>query len=212
MNDLLRTNYLRGLQAALAKGGERDVQRFLNVTYRPLYLCFANGWNSVAVVSQFPFGREFRSDFLVLSAMSGLITAALVELESPKARLFLKDGTPSQTLRTAQRQVSDWADWIARRPEQFRREITAVLDGLVDAPDDAPFPGYRARLFRQHIAEELVPVRPKFYIVIGRRTDLSDDDQRRRSRRDGASVEIATYDRLLDSARDDAARHKRGPI
>lgn len=106
-----------------------------------------------------------------LEHVSGLVD--LVEIEPSNFRLYTTSGNPRAELVHAEQQVLDWIEWIERHGEYARSGLPGIL-------------------------------RPRAYVVIGRRTSLSSDDRRRLARRNatwGDSLQILTFDDLLDEAR-----------
>lgn len=104
-------------------------------------------------------------------------TWTLIELESPRTRLFTKAGVYSKQLNTAIRQVRDWTIWL--------RDF-----GELDGEEISPLHGQDVRAV----------------IVIGRRKSLSRADRRRlidiNRTGPGDLLTIVTYDVLLDFARE----------
>ena len=129
--------------------------------------------------------------------MSGWWFVTLVELKSPKDRLYLKDGTESKGLRKARSQLADWLIWRKRHPTAFRSELAKLVTKL-NSPQSCS--GYSDAA--SEVLDPRMEVSVDEQIFIGRRGALSFEDQARRvasypSRPDT----IATYDRILDCAR-----------
>ncbi len=182
---------------------ERDAMEFFKRHAFLVLRAFEWGHNFECCVPEFRLGDQYRVDFLTLSADSGSWHVTMIELESPKSRLYLKDGTPSKSLRFAQRQVSDWKNWSHANLTYIRQRFAAVLrkakaPAMCSCADmhqcgDTEIIDYRTYLnFHYHI-------------VIGRRASLSPDEQERRAKSalDWGAPEICTYDRLVDFARRD---------
>jgi hypothetical protein len=182
---------------ALRSGGEGELQRFLELCPRPLHVVFNEGWNDYFALPQFQFGPDYRADFVILSLHSGAWNACFIELKSPSARLYLRDGTESRALRTALRQVKDWSRWIERDQsriiEALRRGVRLAREKGESIPENPPGPGLGGLLDLGTV------IHTEYAIVIGRRTKLNDSDNERRVNelRWGRGVEIVTYDRLL---------------
>jgi hypothetical protein len=192
--------YRSELLRAVKQRGERAVHTFLKRQPRPLCVAFARGWNRILPLSEFCFGRDFRADFLIISAHSGAWHACFVELESPVARLYLRDGSESKVLKVALRQVKDWDIWLRQNGPQFRRELRDNLERAaeVDPKIDANPTNFSA----DRLLDPRTVIFNHFAVVIGRRDTLRAEDQVRRAH-EGAA-EIVTYDRLLDIAARDA--------
>lgn len=192
----LKKKLLRVLDEAK---NEREVMPFIKQNSILIRNVFAKAWNFVHCVSEFKFGNNYISDFLILCADSGSWYAAFIEIESPRARIYLKDGTPSKTLRIAQRQISDWQNWI-RKNEHYLRQSFSKLLREIDAPAFC-----KPSMHKYGSAEILDPnivIQFYYHIVIGRRHLLSMEEQERRmaSNYSRFDAPIATFDRLLDMA------------
>jgi len=192
--------YRSELLRAVKQGSERAVHAFLKRQPRPLCVAFAHGWNKIVPLSEFCFGRDFRADFLIISADSGAWHACFVELEPPAARLYLRDGSESKAMKVALRQVKDWDIWLQQNGFQFRRELRDNLERAAEAdPSVALNP---TNLAGDRLLDTRTRICNYFAVVIGRRDTLRPEDQVRRAH-EGAA-EIVTYDRLLDIATRDA--------
>jgi hypothetical protein len=103
----------------------------------------------------------------------------VVEIESPKAKMFTKAGDPSATLNHAIRQVQDWRVWLKRNQDYASRPQLQNGLGLTD-----------------------IDLNAKALILIGRRieTDASTHERRRQMCSD-LSAEIHSYDWLASNAR-----------
>ena len=81
------------LLAALAKPGERAAMAFLAAHPEIVYWGFARtDGHASYVLKEFPFGSNYRSDFVVLHAYSGAWEVHFVELEPPKDKIITKKG------------------------------------------------------------------------------------------------------------------------
>ena len=127
------------------------------------------------VVPQKRLGSEYVTDFIVGDLSSYGFKWVAVELESPTAPLFSKNGDPSAKLSHAIRQIQDWRSWLADNRSYAQRKTSRGGLGLF---------GIRSRL-------------PGF-IFIGRRNCLADKDKNLRAQMsEDLNIEICTYDRLL---------------
>jgi hypothetical protein len=178
---------------------EREVQTFLKV--HPFIVrnaLNAHAWNSVHLKAEFPLGGKYFADFLILSADSGAWHAILIELESPVARPFNQNGTPSQALNKGLAQLDEWKIWIEKNDASFRE----TLSSLVKA-ESVP-----SRCSRDHqyadaeIRDPHTVIHTSYVVVVGRRRSYSDSNaQARRGEYWDRGHEIASYDRLLDTAK-----------
>ncbi len=175
--------------------GERAISMYLKKNTNILIKAFCTSWNYKICISDFSFGNEFSCDFLILCANSGFWTAIFIELEAPKATLYLKNGTPSKSLRIAQRQISDWKNWVRINEPYLRQSFVKYLKkNNVSAQC--------SRVDKHNLAEtEIIDshtvIRYCYKIIIGRRNLISSLEQERRA---NETDEIITFDRLIEVA------------
>lgn len=202
----LERKILKVLDAA---SGERQVHTFLKKHDYLVGMAFHSNTHPCGVVSEFKLGAELRCDFLVLSCCSAWWTADFVELKSPNARLYLKDGTPSKALRIVNKQIRDRKLWTRENEPYLRSRLSDLFEriglhasGATRIPDAAT-----------EIRDPRCLLACDFHIVIGRREHLSPSDQRARVQESrDTRISIATYDRLVETARryDDANKFDKG--
>lgn len=104
---------------------ERAVQRFLEE--RPHLLASYRQSPLTAVVKQFPLGMDYRADFAFVHANSGGTSLHLVEIESPRARIFNKDDSFSQHFNGAYQQLRDWMGWCHDNALYLRETVLPIL-------------------------------------------------------------------------------------
>ncbi len=123
------------------------------------------------VWSKVPFGGS-TSDFVFQEAAGHYL---LVEIESPRRRLFVKSGDTSKDLNHAQNQVMDWKRYIADNPNTVQAEL-----GLIG-----------------------ISPNPRSLIVIGRSANISSDGRRKLATMgsDSPGQKIMTYDDVLENAK-----------
>lgn len=206
MSAITSLRYYPGLLRAVEAGGEQAVLDYLKRFQRPLWVAFAKGRNAIALIPEFRCGNQYRSDFLLVNAMSGAIRATFIELEPPGARLYTRNGTESKELKRALRQVKDWHAWADQHPHELREQIVRELESLPST--DPRVPKHRRDFLHEQLQESRVALLDEYVVVIGRRDSLSVEDNRRRSyeTRWAGRVEIATFDRLLEIGLEDRAR------
>jgi len=173
----------------------------------PLVISHGLGGFPRFVVAEFPFGSDFRADFVRLCPSSGAWDIDFVELEAPGSAIFTRQGVPAKRLNTAVAQVDAWRTFVeTNRPSVLR--------------DLSKFVQKRELVFRhrEHEPENDVGrslydqrtwVKWGYFIVIGRRKLLTDDELRKKAAFfEHHRIEVATYDRLLEAARklDDVER------
>lgn len=165
-------------QAVLdAAPDERPLQRFFED--HPGVLAQEYAANCRWVLPQVSLGGRYVPDFLVARIDSGGVRWTLVELESPAAQLFTKDGQPRKELRKGLSQVQDWRDWLIANRDVARRSRADQGLGLIGV---------------DHMATGLV--------IIGRRHHRSEAERERlKSLVWRERVLIKSYDWLMDEAR-----------
>lgn len=112
-------NLLTEFQARInGNGGEPVVQDFLErhpfIIPNTEYV-FAN-----TVISKPPLGADHYPDFAYINPQSGPIFLRLVEIESPKKKIFKKNDEFSQRFHSALQQVHDWLIWCHQNAEFLR--------------------------------------------------------------------------------------------
>lgn len=156
---------------------EADLQQHLAANPRILVQKLRGGWGRWVIPSP-RFGAEHVPDFIVGEYSSLGVQWTLVELESPRRRLFNNRGDPAEYLNHAIRQIADWRDWLITNRDYAIRSRSDQGLGLVDIDGRAPA-----------------------WIIIGRRDDEDEKTRRRRAQLGAQSgIEIHTYDWLLDAA------------
>jgi hypothetical protein len=126
------------------------------------------------VIPKQRLGAEYVPDFLVGDKDSMGVHWTAVELESPIARLFNKNGNPSQGLVQALRQIADWRTWLTNNRDYATRPLSQNGLGLRDIYGELPG-----------------------LILIGRRQGGDVPARRRRLGRD-YNIQIHSYDWLLE--------------
>lgn len=160
---------------------ERPVQRFLerHPELLPGLQDKHNGPRRGIVVSQFPFGSDYKADFAFVSTHSMELQFTFVEIEDPSKPIFNADDSFTQHFQHALQQVRDWLRWTA-----------ANVDHLLHMYGD---------LFHNYdVSSDTRTARG--YLVYGRRSEV-DQSQRRKERWSSLltadrAIEVMTYDRL----------------
>jgi hypothetical protein len=166
-------DYTTVLEAA---ADERPLQEFLASRPGMLSQQLSTGCRWVIALPR--LGAEYVPDFVIARLNSGGLHWTLVELESPRAGLFTRQGRKTRQLDAGTRQVSDWRDWIAANRDYAQRPKTAGGLGLPEI---------------DHSARGLV--------IIGRRSAVTDDDRRRlKSVTFNERVNVHSYDWLIEEA------------
>jgi hypothetical protein len=158
-------------------------------------------WNSVLLKSEFSLGADYIADFLILSAHSGAWHTVLIELESPTARPFTKNGNPSKALAKGLAQLDEWEIWIRNNESLFREHLSKLLQR-----EGTPAKCSNAKdhqFAHTEIRDPHTVVNKEYVVVVGRRTSFffDSDAQERRGQYYNRGHRIASYDRLLDKAK-----------
>jgi hypothetical protein len=127
--------YRRVLSAA---EDERPLQKHLALN--PLLLAqHLSGGHGRWVIPQKRLGAEYVCDFAVGQRSSSGFEWQFVELQSPRARLFVpSSGRHSEQLDEGLRQIAEWRRWLADNRDYARRPRARNGLGLVDSSSDDP--------------------------------------------------------------------------
>lgn len=173
---------------------ERELDSFLKNHLELIEALNEHSWNCVLPKSQFPIGTNFVADYIVLSACSGYWNCVLIEMQSHKDPIYIKNGEESAGLREARKQISDWKIWIDENEPAFRAQLADFAKDEVAQCN---------RLTHTKASTELRDPKTcvfyKYKVLIGRRSFL--DVERNKQRSYSSGFEIVTFDRLLDRAR-----------
>jgi len=137
------------------------------------------------VIPKKKLGSEYVTDFVIGERHSFGFDWVAVELESPKSRMFTKEGNPTKQLTHAIKQIQDWRAWLKRNQDYAARELVKGGLGLTDI--DSNIPGM---------------------ILIGRRNADDSTDELRRQMVQDLKIKIHSYDSLVEWGRS-RARHRR---
>lgn len=168
--------------------GEKEeiVQQYLEEHEKILIAALGQPeWVYNIVLPKFKFGLEYVSDFVIVYGQSYSYWIQLLELESPTASIFTKQGEYARWLNHAIKQVNEWSDWIQRNESYFKECLQKAL-----CKKDPSF-------------QETFDYTRRFIIgssiIIGRRENLSEEDNRRRFQElEKRNLDIIPYDRLID--------------
>ena len=177
---------------------EARLQSFLEQHPDIIISTFRQGAYYPVVFPQFPLANDFKPDFIMIGHRSaGSWDVDLIEIEPAilDKPLFNRERQPTGRLRIAEKQITDWQVWIERHREFFvRRAIDKILEE--HAWDES---------FCFHTATRNdISFMVWYRIVIGRRTDFNTWGNQYRNnkfRNSSNRVEIVTWDRLLDKAK-----------
>jgi hypothetical protein len=163
---------------------EQQIQDFFeeNPRYLPQAGFYHNGLRSSVVVSKLPLQNDFVTDFAYMSENSQEILVVCIELEKPDKKIFRRDGNFTSEFHQAKQQVVDWNYWA----QTNRSEALKYFGKLAMA-----------------INPKWLDVSLQSILVYGRRSEISNRKRQERWSAEAAllprSIQIMTYDRLLDS-------------
>ncbi len=170
-----------------AAADERPVQKHLEQNPK-LLASLLGGGHGRWVLPQCPFGPHI-ADFVIGDGDSAGFNWRFIELESPRANVFLKSGEFAESARHAIHQIKEWRGWVSRNMDAVRKRPNEGGMGLRwMEPTDWGI------------------------VLIGRSDDVEHDpaDLRRQLKRD-ERIEMRTYDWLLDQLEALAQGTTRGP-
>lgn len=152
------------------------------------------------LVAEFPFGTDFRADFVALGPFSGGFDVHFIELEPPNEPLFTKSGSPAKRLAGAITQIDSWRLYVERNRDCVLRELSKFVQKRELIFNDTEFEPI------DHCGRSLyhptIYLRWTYEIVIGRRAQQTAKQiERKASFRTHHDIEIMTYDRVLESAK-----------
>lgn len=156
---------------------ESAMQQYLQE--HPLVLVqHLSGGHGRWAIPEVQLGSQLRVDFMIAEASSVGFEWTAVELESPRRKMFNKNGDMNQWLNHAIRQILDARTWLTQNLNYANNPRDRDGLGLVDA--DGTVQGL---------------------IIIGRRADVVPKTHlRRRQLMHEHNMKIHTYDWLLDNA------------
>ena len=159
-------------------GDERPIQQFLE--NHPYMLTALLGERTRYCVTQPRLGSEYVPDFLIAGVDSLGIRWVLVELETPRSGLYLKDGRQfDKNVRKAISQINDWRHWLSENLHYARAVKPSEGLGLVDIRPNSPA-----------------------IVMVGRRSKLNAvNEAARHKEAEPNGINVQTYDRLLDRLR-----------
>ena len=177
--NLLSEDDIAELESIIAEADdERPIQLFLQEN-RHLLTALLGG-NERYCLPQKRLGGEYVPDFIIGDVDSLGIRWVLVELETPKSGVYLKDGIQiDQKARKGVSQVIDWRNWLSSNISYARRKRSENGLGLFD------------------IREKSEAV-----VIVGRRSQMPPTkDAQRNEYRQSNHIQIHTYDWLLETLR-----------
>ncbi|MGB5927721.1 MAG: Shedu anti-phage system protein SduA domain-containing protein [Cyclobacteriaceae bacterium] len=153
---------------------EKDYHRFLK-NHPAFLLTPLFGLECYVVINKLKLGSERETDFVIVKeGYSDGTKYNLIEIKSPHAKLFNKDGTYSKDLNKALAQVGAWQRWLIDNRTQMKKL----------------FPSGSTRVQRNSNLT--------YTILIGRRSYNEEEKEQRVSAAKNHKVNIVSYDRITD--------------
>ena len=190
---------VKSFTSVLAKATtERAVCSWLK--RNPLVISHGLGGFPGKVVAEFPFGSDFRADFVRLTGFSGGFDIDFVELEPPNAALFTKSGAAAKRLNGALAQINSWRSYIETGRQSVLRELSKFTQNrelIWKRQDHEPIDNVGWHLYNPKAS-----LNWQYHIIIGRRKRLSEEELFKKATflRD-YTINVMTYDRLLETAK-----------
>jgi hypothetical protein len=157
---------------------ERPIQKFLEKNGHLLTALL--GRDERYCIPQKRLGAEYVPDFIIGDVDSLGIRWVLVELETPRSGIYLKDGLQlDEKARKGVAQVVDWRNWLTPNIAYARRRRSEDGLGLFDIREGS-----------------------EGIVLVGRRSQIpKTKDAQRQEYRQRNSIQIHTYDWLLETLR-----------
>ena len=162
---------------------ERRIQNYLLYFPHILLGRHRTGHGTYAF-GEMQLGNQHRLDWAIANGNSGGMDWELIELETPLALPFKRDGDLSEAARKGVKQIRDWRTWIGSNIDYARRPKTAGGLGFYD-----------------------IGPRCRGVVVVGRRSEYNqapgraEYDPIRRTIREESLIEIVSYETFLESLR-----------
>jgi hypothetical protein len=154
---------------------ERPIQRHLEA-HPHLLVNHLGGGHGRWAIPQKRLGAEYVPDFLLAECSSIGMEWEAVELESPLARIWKRDGDFTQQVNHAVEQIRHWRLWLSQNRDYAARARSEGGLGLTDI-DGGEMSGL---------------------VLIGRRDDDQEPKVDLRRQRSGSRIIVHTYDWLIE--------------
>ena len=177
--DLDMTSAIGAANAALDKATEEHPLQLVFAQFPILLTSRLRGGHGRYLWDRPRLAEKYIPDFIIAEVDSAGIHYTLVELESPTAPIYLKNGNFAKGVRDGMNQIQDWRFWLQSNISYARRSRRDGGLGLVD-----------------------IDPNPPGLLIVGRQHHLTSLAEARRyeaSRQN--DIEIRTYDGILDDAR-----------
>lgn len=100
---------------------EHQMQHFIEEN--PKIFCGSLYVLGNGVISKFPLGTEYVTDFAFVNPTSGAAYLHLVEIESPRKKIFNQDDSFTSGFNQGLQQVRDWMIWSTRNNQIIQHQL-----------------------------------------------------------------------------------------
>lgn len=121
--------------------------------------------------------KSFEPDFMIITKTSEAIIPLLIEIESPTKKCLRSNGAPTSEFTQAKSQLDDWKAWL----------------------DDETYLGLFRKTFIEPLKLRRLPIRPKFILIMGTRSENGYDKHRSKLSLDNNEFHFMSFDRLCAS-------------
>ncbi|MGO9014390.1 MAG: Shedu anti-phage system protein SduA domain-containing protein [Dissulfurispiraceae bacterium] len=161
---------------------ECKVQKYLErfPYFLPGLYDYHNGPRRGVIISKFPFGNDYESDFAFVTLNSMMLQFTFVEIERHRKKIFNRNSSFTQDFNHSLQQIRDWKLW-------GEKNIEILLSMCADL-----FQGYNIKNDHKTV---------RCYLVYGRRDEVESSQLRKEKWSTVAisnekSIVVSTYDRL----------------
>ena len=181
--------------------GERDIAKFL-ADYPSImrWAVCKTGGHMTYVLKEFPFGSQYKADFLVPMSYSGMWEVNLIELEPHDDMVITKEGIPSNRLNKALSQIHEWRDYIEKYPLAFRNDLAnwcKKKDLLGIEENNIEPSNFTGDLLRSPETY----IKYNYFIFIGNRDNIDSEKRKRMNRIYSDGIKVHSYGRIVDISR-----------
>ena len=157
------------------------------------------GGHTHHVLYEFPFGANYKADFVVVLSHSGGFVVHFIEFEPVGDQIMTKKLEPAARLKGAMNQIVDWRDYVEKNQPLIQTDLARwceTKDRLLWHPPGREAVNYCGNRLRDNDTF----VQFHYHIYIGRRATATGDVRRQINKYQKDGLFIGTWDRFLDAA------------
>lgn len=171
--------------------GEREILNFIrkNQAYfliASLFKYYHFGHHDAYLFPEFQLGNSYKADYLLVGLGSGGWEFVFVELEAPKGKITLKEGSLGDSFRKGLAQLENWSSWLEGSYSSLRETFEKYKNVEKTLPNEFT----KLEISRIH-----------FVIVSGRRNNFNDRTYRIQRNKLEKRIRIIHYDNIIDCTR-----------